>query len=182
MSSINNTSQLYYPPFFIPLLQYLFEVVWFFLCAWTPKPFNPLRLLVLKIFGCKIHGIPFIHPRARITHPWNTTFHHRATLGDRAHAYALGKVELNAHCTVAQEAYLCTGSHNLKDASLPLITKPIVVGPHAFIGARAFVLPGVNIASHAIVGACSVVTKDVSASTTVAGNPAKVLSSQFSGQ
>ena len=163
------------PPFYLPLAQYLFDIVWFFLCAWTPKPFNPVRLLVLRLFGAKIKGNPFVHSSARITHPWNLTLFPHAALGDRAHAYALGKIELRSGCTVAQEVYLCTGTHDFHDAALPLITAPIIIGDNSFIGARAVVLAGVKIGAHSIVGACSVVTKDVPENVTVAGNPARVL-------
>lgn len=168
-------NKLYRPPFYIPLEQYLFEVVWFFLCLWTPKPFNPLRLLVLQIFGAKVKGNPFVHSRARITHPWNLILHDRAALGDRAHAYALGKIELKNGCTVAQEAYLCTGTHDFEEPSLPLVTAAIVIGENSFIGARAVILAGVTVGAHSIVGACSVVTKDVPEKITVAGNPARLI-------
>lgn len=46
---------------------------------------------------------------------------------------------------------------------------------NAWIGAGATILPGVTIGENAVVGAASVVTKDVPANAVVAGNPAKVL-------
>jgi putative colanic acid biosynthesis acetyltransferase WcaF len=156
------------------LLMLLWEYSWLILCAWTPKPLNPWRLGVLRVFGAKIHGIPFVHQRARIALPWNLTLHHRACLGDRAHAYSLGEIEIHKGATVAQECYLCTGTHAFDDPELPLRTAKITVGAHAFIGARAFVLPGVTVGERAIVGACSVVTRDVLEKTTVAGNPARI--------
>src|SRR5271157_285946 len=50
---------------------------------------------------------------------------------------------------------------------------PVHFMPHSRIGARAIVLPGVTIGEHSIVGAGSVVTKDVDPYTIVAGNPAR---------
>lgn len=47
------------------------------------------------------------------------------------------------------------------------------VESHAIIGANATLLPGVRIGHHALVGAGSVVTRDVPANTVVAGNPAR---------
>ena len=66
---------------------------------------------------------------------------HRACLGEYTNAYSLGKIEIHERATVAQEAYLCTGTHDFNDPSLQLITKPIAVGKNAFIGARAMILP-----------------------------------------
>jgi len=98
---------------------------------------------------------------------------HRACLGKQANAYSLGKIEIQEGATIAQEAYLCTGTHDFNDPNLQLITKPIMVGKNAFIGARAMILPGVCIGDRAIVGAMSVVSKDVPDHQIVAGNPAK---------
>jgi maltose O-acetyltransferase len=50
---------------------------------------------------------------------------------------------------------------------------PVRIGRRAFIGARAVILPGVTIGDDAIVGAGSVVRRDVPAGTVVAGNPAR---------
>jgi len=127
----------------------------------------------LRLFGAKMHGKPFVHQRARIQIPWNLTMHDRAALGDRTNAYTLGPIEIGAHATVAQEVYLCTGTHAFDQPALNLITAPIYIGAHAFIGARAFIMLGVTVGEHAVVGACSVVTKNVAPYATVKGNPAK---------
>lgn len=149
--------------------------VWKLLCSWTPKPLNPWRLLVLRSFGARLSGTPFVHPHAHIQVPWNLTMHHRACLGDGAFAYTLAEVIVEEGATVAQEAYLCTGTHDFTSKALPLQTSPIRIGAHAFIGARSFILPGVEVGAYAIVGACAVVTKPVAPHAIVAGNPAKVI-------
>jgi putative colanic acid biosynthesis acetyltransferase WcaF len=156
-------------------LLFIWEYVWLCACAWTPKPLNPWRLLVLRVFGAKIHGTPFVHQRARIQQPWNLTLHHRACLGDRANAYSLDRIVLHAGATIAQEVYLCTGTHDFTQTHIPLQTAPIVVEADVFVGARAFVLPGITLGARSIVGAAAVVTRNVDADTVVAGNPARVL-------
>lgn len=155
------------------LIMLIWEYTWKLLCSWTPKPANRWRIFILKCFGATIYGNPFVHQRARIQIPWNLTLHHHACLGDRANAYSLNTIEIFEHATVAQEAYLCTGTHAFNLPARNLVTSPIVIGPYAFIGARAFVMPGVYIGERAIVGAGSIVTKDVSANQLVKGNPAK---------
>jgi putative colanic acid biosynthesis acetyltransferase WcaF len=158
------------------LMLLIWEYSWLFLCSWTPKPANRWRIFLLQLFGATIYGKPFVHQRAQIQVPWNLIMHDRACLGDRANAYSLGKVEIHEHATVAQEAYLCTGTHAFNEPAMNLITAPIVIGKHAFIGARAFIMPGLTIGEYAIVGACSVVTKDITPYSIVAGNPAQGVS------
>ncbi len=157
------------------LLFVLWEFCWFAFCIWTPKPLNPWRLFWLRVFGTKIDGTPFVHQRARIAIPANLILHDRACLGDRTNAYSLGQIEIGARATVAQEVYLSTGTHDFADPAMPLATAKIVIGDDAFIGARAFVLPGVTVGDRSVVGACSVVTKDVPADVFAAGNPCRVL-------
>ena len=135
---------------------------------------------MLKVFGANLSGMPFIHSTARIQIPWNLTMKHRACLGELANAYSLGKIDILEGATVAQEAYLCTGTHDFKDPSLQLITKPITIGKNSFIGARVMILPGVSIGNQAIVGAMSVVSKDVPDHQIVAGNPAKKIGERTS--
>jgi len=153
----------------------LWQLAWPLACGWTPKPANAWRLFVLRLFGARIDGRPFVHARARIAQPWNLTLRHRACLGDGAVAYSLGPIEIGAGATVAQEAYLCTGTHDFASPRLPLQTAPIRVGPEAFVGARSFILPGVELGAGCVVGASAVVTRDVAPRAIVAGNPARVI-------
>ena len=156
-------------------LRVLWEICWIVFCAWTPKPLNEWRLFWLRVFDAKIDGKPFVHQRARIAIPWNLTLHDHACLGDRANAYSLGEIEIGARATVAQEAYLSTGSHDFEKPGMPLVTAKITIGEDAFVGARAFVMPGVTIGARSIIGACSVVTKDMPSDSIAAGNPCKII-------
>jgi maltose O-acetyltransferase len=74
--------------------------------------------------------------------------------------------------------------HNIDDVNIPMIDQGVkfyqqtIIEDNVWIGARAVILPGVKICSGAVVGAGSVVTKDVDAYTIVAGNPAKFIRSR----
>jgi maltose O-acetyltransferase len=61
-----------------------------------------------------------------------------------------------------------------RDAGLEF-GKPITIGRNVWIGGGALILPGVTIEDDAIIGAGAVVTRDVAAGITVAGNPARPL-------
>src|SRR4051812_31363586 len=156
-------------------LRLLWEFCWFFFCRWTPKPANPWRIFWLDVFGATIEGKPFVHQRARIEIPWHLTLRDRACLGDRANAYSLGEIEIGERATVAQEVYLSGGTHDFASPTLPLLTGKITIGANAFVGARAFVMPGITIGARSVIGACSVVTHDVPPDVFAAGNPCRVL-------
>ncbi|WP_255445604.1 DapH/DapD/GlmU-related protein [Synechococcus sp. A15-62] len=103
--------------------------------------------------------------------------HSNSSIGDRSHLYCLGHIEVHSDACVAQEVYVCTATHDFNDPSMSLLTRPITICSGAFIGARAFILPGIIIGEGAVVGACSVVSKNVPPRSTVVGNPARILNS-----
>ena len=53
--------------------------------------------------------------------------------------------------------------------------RPVTIGDNVWIGARSRIMKGGTIRDNAVIGACSVVTKDVAPGTIVAGNPAKFI-------
>lgn len=53
----------------------------------------------------------------------------------------------------------------------------VMIGKNTFIGAKSIVLPGVKIGDEVIIGAGSVVTKDIPSGSVAAGNPAVVIGS-----
>lgn len=153
----------------------LWNATWLVLCRWTPKPLRPWRTAILRLFGAKTEGIVFVASSARIKMPWNLTMAARSCIGADAQVYNLAPVTLGERATVAQEVYLCCGTHKFEDPTLPLVVGPIHIGADAFLGARAFIHPGVSIGDGAIVGACSIVTRDAAPWTISAGNPSRFI-------
>ena len=80
-------------------------------------------------------------------------------------------VHIGAHTYVAFDARIMT--HD-RTRGLYLHTR---IGTNCFIGGCSIVLPGVTVGDGCVIGAGSVVTKDVPANTLVAGNPARVIRS-----
>ncbi|MCI7349513.1 MAG: sugar O-acetyltransferase [Ruminococcus sp.] len=59
--------------------------------------------------------------------------------------------------------------------------KSVKIGRNVWIGSNSTILPGVTVGDNAVIGAGSVVTRDVPENMVVAGNPAKVIKSIFEG-
>jgi len=77
---------------------------------------------------------------------------------------------IGAHVTVMDTDY-----HRVEDKAWDTTGVPIVIEDRVWLGNRAMVLKGVRIGHDSVVGAGSVVTKDVPPRTLVAGVPAKVV-------
>jgi sugar O-acyltransferase (sialic acid O-acetyltransferase NeuD family) len=123
-----------------------------------------------------------------------TLVHHRAWVADDAAVGAGAQVGAMAAVGVAvtlgpqtivntgavldHESVLGAGVHVMPGAALAGLVR---VADCASIGTNATVLPRVSIGEGAVVGAGSVVTKDVAAGTTVVGAPARVLTRGTSG-
>lgn len=139
----------------------------------TPKFMNSFRILLLRLWGARIKGRPFVSQSARIRIPWQLEMHDRACIGERADIYNLGSAVIGEAATIAQDAFLCGGTHDFASPRTELMVGDIEIGTNAFVGARAIILPGVKIGEAAVVGAGAVVTRDVAARTIAAGNPCK---------
>jgi putative colanic acid biosynthesis acetyltransferase WcaF len=136
---------------------------------------SPVRVLLLKLFGARIHGPVLVMDRVRVWIPWHLQLDAYSTLGSGVEIYNFGRVKIGTHSVVSQRAFVCTASHEYKSRSMTLFWKDIVIEDSCWVGAEAFLGPGVVIGRGAIVGARAVVTKNVAALNVVAGNPARFI-------
>jgi putative colanic acid biosynthesis acetyltransferase WcaF len=144
----------------------------------SPQIFYGWRRFLLRAFGATIGKGVLIRPSATITYPWKLSIGDWSWVGDHATLYSLGEITIGASSVVSQHAYLCTGSHDYSRPSFDLYAKPITVEAESWIAAHVFVGPGVTVGCGAVIGACSVVLKDVPGMTICAGNPLRVVGSR----
>ncbi|MFB9865534.1 sugar O-acetyltransferase [Rufibacter immobilis] len=108
--------------------------------------------------------------------------------------YLGDKVFFNFNCVVLDVMPVTIGSRTLMGPNVQLYTathpmhyrerasglesaKPITIGEDVWLGGSVVVCPGVNIGSRSVIGAGSVVTKDIPADVFAAGNPCRVIRS-----
>lgn len=87
---------------------------------------------------------------------------------------ARGGITIEDDVMVAANVSFLTNNHDPYDRKV-LLCKPIVIKKGAWLGANATILPGVMIGKYAIVGAASVVTRDIPDYAVVVGSPAKII-------
>ena len=102
------------------------------------------------------------------------------------------KVFFNFNCVVLDVTYVTIGSRTLFGPNVQVYTathpldfqerasgleyaKPISIGEDVWIGGSAVICPGVTIGDRTVIGAGSVVTKNIPADVFAAGNPCKVI-------
>lgn len=138
---------------------------------WFPIP-SPVKVAVLRCFGAKVGTCVVIRSRVNITFPWKLEIGDHVWIGDEVLVLSLDRVVIGSDVCISQRAFLCTGSHDFRKETFDLITRPITIGDGCWIGAQAFVGPGVTIGTGSRCLAGAVVVKDVAAGKTVAGVPA----------
>ena len=102
-------------------------------------------------------------------------------MGRNTTILCVNKVTIGDDCMFASNCFVSDENHGMDPSSgvryekQKLTTKPVVLGRNVWVGEKAIILPGVTVGDNAIIGAGSVVTKDVPANTIAVGNPAKVI-------
>ena len=94
------------------------------------------------------------------------------TLTDDTHIYVGDHTMFGPHVTIATAGHPVLPS--LRERGLQY-NMPVHIGCNCWIGAGAVILPGVTIGDDTVVGAGSIVTKDIPAGVVAAGNPCRVL-------
>lgn len=155
----------------------VWNIVWLILFRPTPRGsvFRLWRTFLLKLFGAKIAWSCDILPTCRIWQPWNLSMGKYSCLGMDVDCYSVDRIIIGDNVTVSQGVKLCTAGHDITSKIMELTYKPITIGANAWIAGWSIVLPGVIIGEGAVVGAGSVVVKNVEPWTVVGGNPAKFI-------
>ena len=128
--------------------------------------------------------IPGIPKSATVVPPFHCDHGHGIILGE--------KVFVNAGCTFLDGGYIRIGAHSLIGPHVQIYTPehpmdyvmrreeqeyshPVTIGEDCWICGGAIICPGVTIGDRSIIGAGSVVTKDVPPDSLAVGNPCRVI-------
>lgn len=92
----------------------------------------------------------------------------------------IGPVEIGNNVNLAQNIVVTGLNHNYEDIDQPIrdqgvSTQKVWISDDVWIGSNSVILPGITIGNHVIVGAGSVVTRDIPPFSIALGNPAKII-------
>ncbi|TPX34890.1 hypothetical protein SmJEL517_g02542 [Synchytrium microbalum] len=122
---------------------------------------------------------PFIEPPFYCDYGYNITYGKNVYMNHNCIILDCNKVTIGDNVMFAPNVAIYAATHPL-EAEIrrdmgPELAFPVTIGSDVWIGGNSVILPGVTIGDGAVVGAGSVVTKDVAPYTVVVGNPAHFL-------
>lgn len=96
------------------------------------------------------------------------------------HNTIIGPVSIGNHVNLAQNVVVSGLNHNFQNPDIPIdrqgiSTSLVTIGDDIWIGANTTVIAGVSIGKHSVIGAGSVVTKDIPDYCVAVGNPARII-------
>lgn len=151
----------------------LWTIIWILLFRPSPEFLDGWRSLLLRCFGARVGRRCRIDPTLRVWAPWNLTIGNDCRIEYHVECYSIDLMVLGNRVVISRHAYLCGASHDPDDVRLRLTHAPIQIADDAWIGARAFIRPGITVGRGAVVTACAVVTRDVDPWVIVGGSPAQ---------
>ncbi len=134
------------------------------------------RLLILQLL------IPLQGKNVWIEPPFHCDYGSNIQLGDKVYfnfnciILDVMKVRIGSNTLIGPAVQIYTAMHpmNWKErAQGPEFAKPVSIGSDVWIGGGAIICPGVSIGNHCVIGAGSVVTKDIPDDVFAAGNPCR---------
>ena len=133
-----------------------------------------------RLAGCKINYVSQGMGGIEIGSPENFKIDPTSHLKSNTYVECQGGVEIGRYFHTGRGLTIFSGNHDYESKeSIPYgrksILKPVIIKDFVWCGANVTICPGVTIEEGAVIGAGSVVTKDVPKCAVVAGNPAKII-------
>jgi maltose O-acetyltransferase len=138
-------------------------------------PSHAVRNAFYRFAGLTLPSTSSIHWRAEFYALEGITIGDYTTIGDSVFLDGRSGLTIGTSVNLGSHVRIWTRQHDIDAPDFAEVGAPVTIGDYAYLGSGCIVLPGVTIGKGGVVGACSVVTKDVPPFTLVAGVPARVI-------
>jgi acetyltransferase-like isoleucine patch superfamily enzyme len=136
-------------------------------------PFHSIRLYFFRhVMGYKIGIQSSIFMGSRFDCAGSLVIGDYSTINANCYLDSRGGLTIGDSVAIADETFIITAQHDINSGDFSAIFLPVVINDYAFVGRRSLILPGCNIGKCAVLGAGSVLTKNIPDNEVWAGNPA----------
>lgn len=99
------------------------------------------------------------------------------TINAFVHMWGHGGIVIGNNCLIASHCAITSLTHNPQSQLFneENIAKPVIIGENVWIGSHVIILPGVTLGDNIIIGAGSLVNKDLASNSVYAGTPVRKL-------
>ena len=142
-----------------------------------PEERDRIPEILKKLFGKTGENV-WIEPPFHCDYGWNIEVGENFFANYGLTVLDVGKVTIGDNVQIAPNVLISTAGHPIHPVSRNSGYEyglPITIGNNVWLGGGVILLPGVTIGDNAVIGAGSVVTKDVPADVIAVGNPCRVL-------
>ena len=140
------------------------------------NPPEKVRELFSKLTASEIDESCFIIP------PFHTEFGKNTKIGKNVFINSCcrfqdnGGIEIGEKTMIGPNVTIVTLNHDINpETRVNATPKPVKIGKNVWVGADCTILPGVTIGDNSVIGAGSVVTKNIPENAIAVGNPARVI-------
>ena len=130
--------------------------------------------LMKELFYNQIGENSIVNNKLTVVRPQNVKIGKNVNIMNGVLMMSAGGITIEDNVRIAANVQLISNNHDPYDRYV-ITCKPILIKEGAWIGAGATILPGVTVGKYAIVGANSVVSKDIPDYAVAVGTPAKVV-------
>ena len=155
-------------PRYVLMVWYLLKCIFFL----SPLPWpSRFKSWLLRRFGAEIGQGVYWKPRVNVHLPWNLKVGDYTWIGEEVCIINFATVSVGAHCCLSQRSFLCSGNHDRNAPDMRYRHAPIILEDGVWIGACAFVGPGVTIGVDAVISAMALVSRSLPGGWVYAGQP-----------
>lgn len=140
--------------------------------ALSPQFMYGFRNFLLRLFGATIGKNVLIRSSVIITYPWKLSVGDNTWIGEQTYLYNLAPITIGSNVSISHRSFFNTGGHDYNKTTFDIFAKPIVIEDECWITSEVTISPNVTIGKGAIIGARSLVLKDMPSGMICYGNPA----------